>query len=227
MTPTTEQPRTEPVRAPASPSSIPDIAARIGEVRDELATWFAGVPVDDLFRRKPGEWAAIDDLRHLVRVNAAVVRGLGYPALLLRLRFGRPAREPWSYGRLTTLYDALLRTGVKSLQTYEPRSGVVADRGAYRERVLGQWRSVKGELLDAVGRLSERRADRISLPHPGLGVLSGREMLYFVIHHDLHHLEVARRRVREAGVPTDQPPRGSVAKLGPLLAELDDAREDR
>ena len=188
-----------PVGSPApSPVTLADLSARIGEVRDELASWFVGVPPDDLFRRAPGAWSPLDDLRHLVRVNAALVKGLGYPAPVLRVRFGRPAREPWSYERLVVVYDAILSTGVRSPALFEPRGAAVVDREAYRARVLEQWRSVNGELLGRVDRLTERRADRTCLPHPALGLLSPREMLFFTIHHDLHHLEVAKRRVREA-----------------------------
>lgn len=186
----------------APPATLPEIARRIAEVRDALAAYFGALPEDDLFHRTPGAWAPIDDLRHLVRVNAAVVRGLRVPGWALRMRFGRPARRPWSYDRLAVIYDALLASGVKAPQPFEPRPGIVADRSAYRERVLGQWASVKAELLARVERLSERRADRASLPHPGLGLLSIREMLFFVIHHDLHHLEVARGRVAARGAAT-------------------------
>lgn len=178
-----------------APHTLEEIRTRIGDVRDELAAWFTARPVDDLFRRAPGEWAPIDDLRHLVRVNAAVVRGLGYPRALLRVRFGRPAREPWSYPRLAVLYDALLSTGVKSPAPFQPRAGVVADREAYRERVLGQWRSVNAELLGRLARLTEQGLDSAALPHPGLGLLTLREMLFFTIHHDLHHLAVAKDRL--------------------------------
>lgn len=184
--------------SPPAPVTLPDISDRIASVRDELASWFGELPVHDLFRRAPGAWAPLDDLRHLVRVNAALVKGLGFPAPVLRVRFGRPARQAWSYERLAVLYDALLSTGVKSPAPFEPRSGVVVEREAYRDRVLEQWRSVNGELLERIRRLTERRADRTSLPHPGLGLLSVREMLFFTIHHDLHHLDVARRRVDAA-----------------------------
>lgn len=187
------------VASPPAPVTLPDIGGRIAEVRDELSSWFGALPMDDLFRRAAGAWAPLDDLRHLVRVNAALVKGLGFPGPVLRVRFGRPARKAWSYERLAVLYDALLSTGVRSPAPFEPRSGVVAEREAYRQRVLEQWRSVNSELLERVGRLTERRADRTSLPHPGLGLLSVREMLFFTIHHDLHHLEVAKRRVRETG----------------------------
>lgn len=196
--------------APRGPATLEEIRVRIGEVRDELAAWFAEAPADALFHRQPGAWAAIDDLRHLVRVNAALVKGLGYPRMVLRVRFGRPARRSWSYERLAVIYDALLTTGVKSPAAFDPRTGVVADRVAYRETVLERWRAVNGELLGRVAALTERRADRAALPHPGLGLLTLREMLFFTIHHDLHHLAVANRRVAEAagsrGVRPDRAP---------------------
>lgn len=205
----TAVPAPSPSAGTPPPATLEEIAARIGEVRAELAAWFGGAPLNPLFRRAPGQWAPIDDLRHLVRVNAALAKGLGYPLVVLRVRFGRPQRRAWSYERLAVLYDALLTTGVKSPPPYEPGSGVVADREAYRERVLGRWHSVNEELLGRVARLTERGADRGGLPHPGLGVLSIREMLFFTIHHDLHHLAVAKRRLSEAEGQPPSPRRGT------------------
>ncbi|HUG42340.1 MAG TPA: DinB family protein [Longimicrobiales bacterium] len=200
------QPASSPgTGAPRAPSTLPDIAARIGEVRDEIGAYVGGLAADDLFHRVPGVWAPIDDLRHLVRVNAALAKGLGLPGWMLRLRFGRPARGAWSYARLTTLYDALLSTGAKAPTAYVPPQGLVADRDAYRARTLERWRGVNEQLLRRVEQLSERGADRAALPHPGLGLLSLREMLFFTIHHDLHHLAVARRRVADRAAVGEEP----------------------
>lgn len=185
--------------------TLPGIAARIAEVRDELAEYFGGLPTDDLFHRVGDAWAPVDDLRHLVRVNAAVVKGLGFPGWVLRARFGRPARQPWSYERLATLYDALLSTGVESPAPFVPPPAGSTDRDARRTTALERWHSVNRQLLRRVAGLSERGADRAALPHPGLGLLSLREILYFTIHHDLHHLEVARARVARRAAAVSRP----------------------
>lgn len=42
---------------------------------------------------------------------------------------------------------------------------------------------------------SERDLDRIRMPHPILGMLTTREMLFFTLYHNRHHVEAARRRL--------------------------------
>ena len=48
-------------------------------------------------------------------------------------------------------------------------------------------------LVTAVGKWRERDLDKYRLPHPVLGKISVREMLFFTHYHDLHHLEIVRR----------------------------------
>jgi hypothetical protein len=43
---------------------------------------------------------------------------------------------------------------------------------------------------------SEQALDRLRLPHPGLGLLTVREMLLFTLYHNAHHVfGVAQRRL--------------------------------
>jgi uncharacterized damage-inducible protein DinB len=37
--------------------------------------------------------------------------------------------------------------------------------------------------------------DRLRLPHPALGKLTVREMLFFTIYHNIHHVENVVRRL--------------------------------
>ena len=38
--------------------------------------------------------------------------------------------------------------------------------------------------------------DRLRLPHPALGRLTVREMLFFTLYHNLHHVENVARRIK-------------------------------
>ncbi len=53
-------------------------------------------------------------------------------------------------------------------------------------------------LAQGIERWSDAQLDRRCLPHPLLGKLSVREMLFFTLYHNLHHVQVAERRRREA-----------------------------
>lgn len=50
-------------------------------------------------------------------------------------------------------------------------------------------------LMSATGRWREWQLDRLRLPHPALGNLTVREMLFFTIYHHAHHVENVVRRM--------------------------------
>ena len=58
-------------------------------------------------------------------------------------------------------------------------------------------------LVTEVERWSERAMDRYRLPHPLLGQLTVREMLFFTLYHNVHHIHVVARRL-SASPPQQQ-----------------------
>ena len=52
---------------------------------------------------------------------------------------------------------------------------------------MDQWSKVNAELLSAVEKWDETELDQYMLPHPILGKLTVREMLFFTIYHNLRH----------------------------------------
>lgn len=57
-------------------------------------------------------------------------------------------------------------------------------------------------LLRHLSRWGERALDRLRLPHPGIGMLTVREMAMFTVYHNTHHvLGVARQLAAAAESP--------------------------
>lgn len=180
-------------------TTLDEVRAALRAANDEVDRYFSELPADALYRRAAAsEWAPIDDLRHLNRTVGATARGLAMPKIALLLRFGRARRPSLPYDELRARYMSLLRNGLTAPQRYAPPPAEFDDAEAYRARTLARWRDVSGALDRAIRRWSERSADRYVLPHPALGRLTIREMLYFSHGHSLHHIEVARRRVERA-----------------------------
>lgn len=74
-------------------------------------------------------------------------------------------------------------------QTEEQRSGLLSDLDQVSEHLTG-----------AVSGWREWPLDRLRLPHPALGRLTVREMLFFTLYHNLHHVRNVERRITaEAG----------------------------
>jgi hypothetical protein len=60
---------------------------------------------------------------------------------------------------------------------------------------MESWREVANSLCEATVPWGEGSLDRCRLPHPLLGKLTVREMLFFTLYHNLHHVQnVARRK---------------------------------
>jgi uncharacterized damage-inducible protein DinB len=54
---------------------------------------------------------------------------------------------------------------------------------------------VNSRLVAALERWSDRNLDRIQLPHPILGKITAREMVFFTIYHGHHHIAAAKSRL--------------------------------
>ena len=177
-----------------------EIVRALADVEREVATFFGGLSREDFVRREGEAWTPAEHLRHLDRSVRAVTRGLEYPRWVLRLRFGRSKQPSRSYDEVRTVYRARLAAGGKSTPEFvPPREEVAASEvEAYRARLLSRWADANTRMRTAVERWPEEALDRIGLPHPLLGRLTVREMLFFTLYHDLHHVEGARRRLGAA-----------------------------
>jgi uncharacterized damage-inducible protein DinB len=66
---------------------------------------------------------------------------------------------------------------------------------AHRHDLLTRWHRVNTRLRDAVQPWSEQNLETLQLPHPLLGKLTAREILFFTIYHNHHHIAGAQSRL--------------------------------
>lgn len=186
-----------PIQDPGPLDTLARIRAALRDAENAVTRFFGGLPDDDLFHRPPGGWSPMDDLRHITRTVGGLAWGLEKPKLLLRLRFGRAKGPIASYAELAARGLEVLEAGYVAVPGHVPAPEEVHDRVSYRTEKLANWASANGDLQDALDGWSDRQIDRILLPHPALGRLTVREMLYNAHMHHFHHIDVARRRVAE------------------------------
>lgn len=181
-----------------NPQSRAEILDALSRVEAEVATFFGGLSDDELLLRVGDAWNPAEHLAHLCTSVSAVARGLGMRKWLLRIRFGRARAPSRSYGELREFYRARLAAGGGATGPYVPPRED-GDAGERRQALLARWGRVNARLRDAVASWNERNLDRILLPHPLLGKLTSRELLFFTLFHDLHHVDAARRRLPRFG----------------------------
>jgi hypothetical protein len=182
---------------PGPLDTVAQIRAALRSAERAVGAFFGTLSDADLFHRVPGQWSPMDDLRHITRTAGGLARGLEKPKLLLRLRFGRAKAPAASYVELARRGMAALEGGFVAVPAHVPAAEEVVDRASYREDKLHNWAAANADLQAALGGWSDRQIDHIMLPHPALGRLSVREMLYNAHMHHFHHIDVARLRVAD------------------------------
>ena len=99
---------------------------------------------------------------------------------------GQPRENSWDLSVDATIRDPYLRAELQR---------AIAE-GADRAR---EWWSSFDAVAAALSSWSERQLDRVRLPHPGMGLLTTREMVLFTLFHNQHHEAGVARRLSERG----------------------------
>ncbi len=190
------------------PSGGAEIVRELRALHARSRDFWSSFSAMEFFHPLGDAWSPADNVRHLLRSNRPVLRALSTPKILLLVRFGAGLRPSSTYAEVRERYLARLAAGVtagrfaprplaSSEQTEEQRSGLLADLDQVSESLTG-----------AVSGWREWQLDRLRLPHPALGRLTVREMLFFTLYHNLHHVRnVERRLMLEPGAE----PAGSVS----------------
>jgi hypothetical protein len=99
--------------------------------------------------------------------------------------FGKPNRPGRSFEQLVAKYQLKLQAGGRASGPFVPK-GLPYSR---KKEVLDTLERTVKKLQLRLERCSEEKLDQYLLPHPLLGKLTLREMMYFTIYHATHHLK--------------------------------------
>jgi len=135
----------------------------------------------------PGKWTPVRQLDHIVKSVTPVTLAFAVPKFVLKAVFGKTDRPSRSYDELVGVYKSKLAAGAKASARFVP------DTRNDREKLLRAIEYLIVSLNKRMGRFTEDELDTFLLPHPILGKLTLREILYFTIYHvEHHHAQVNR-----------------------------------
>ena len=138
------------------------------------------------------KWTAGQQLAHILLCVKPLVQVLGMDQSSIAQQFGLSERPGSSYEELLAEYMEKLKAGGKAPGRFLPEPAS-ADQRAWLSESL---RNTVNELCARIDRFEETDLDRLCVPHPLLGNLSLREMLYNVIHHVRHHHAMAEHNLQ-------------------------------
>ena len=100
-----------------------------------------------------------------------------------KLLFGKANRPSRSYEEVVAKYQKVLGEGAKAGRGFIPPVIPFVKK----ERLLKKYKQVCDKLVKVVSGMSESDLDTLVVPHPLLGKMTMRELLYFTLYHVQHH----------------------------------------
>ena len=166
-----------------------EIITRLKENHQVFVDYILALPNDKFLQHENGKWSAGQQLDHIFRSVKPVTMAFGLPGFLLRLLFGKSNRTGRSYDELVVKYHAKLAAGGKASGRFIPKPVNISDRLELAKALILK----VGKLSYILENYTEQELDTMILPHPLLGKLTLREMLFFTCFHVEHHLQTTKR----------------------------------
>lgn len=137
-----------------------------------------------------GKWTAGQQLGHLYLCLKPIAQALASKAYILQ-KFGRIDRPAMTYEQIVDRYKAALDKGGKAPDLFLPEPVDAAGKPGLTAGLSALLQTIR-QLL---GSYAEEELDTLVLPHPLLGKLTIRELMYLMTYHATHHHRQAERNL--------------------------------
>ena len=165
------------------------IIAELGDSFNSLADICTQVKHEHFNISNDGKWSAGENIQHLVNATKMTNVAFNVPKFVHVLLYGKPGRTSHSCSKVIDNYQKQLEHGAKASGPYIPK------KRDYQRELLQQRIKVQGDKLIAAinNKWTEEQLDKYVIKHPILGLLTLRELAYFTIYHNGHHIDTIKR----------------------------------
>lgn len=146
----------------------------------EAVQYIDGLSDKQFSYRYQQKWTAGEHLQHILLTILPFPRVFSSKQFI-RDTFGTIDRQAWDYD---TVLQNYAQTSLKAPEAFLPKDEVRYDQKA---TIIASIQQQLNAINDLLGQYSEEELDNLVLPHPLLGKLTIREMLYLMSYHPLHH----------------------------------------
>lgn len=164
---------------------IPALQNKLVENHRLFTDRISALPDAAFLHNHDGKWSPGQLLEHIYLSVKPVRQAMGLPRYLLQLLFGKANRPGRTYAALVEKYKQQLSAGGKAPGRFVPRPVPLEKK----EKGVKALEKEIASLCKKLEKYTEAELDYYILPHPLLGKLTLREMMYFTIYHVSHHLE--------------------------------------
>jgi uncharacterized damage-inducible protein DinB len=170
-----------------------EISAALLRNWQEVQQTIEGLSDEQFTRQAEGKWSAGQHLEHLLRSAQPLRKALTYPKFVIRLVAGKPNRATRSFDDVHQRYLEKIKQGGAASGKYIPPAVDIS-----RKASLLRDYAKEGELMarNLDRNWDEQSLDNYLLPHPLLGKVTVREMMFFTVFHTEHHRNLILRDLK-------------------------------
>ncbi len=138
---------------------------------------------------KNNKWTPAENIAHLVNATKMTSLVFTLPKFIPVLLYGKPARTSHGFGKIVNNYQKKLESGAVASGLYVPK------KTNYVKVELNEKLKREGDklILALDKKWEDEQLDHYQISHPILGSLTVRELAYFTIYHNGHHLETIKK----------------------------------
>ncbi len=137
-----------------------------------------------------GKWTTGQHAYHLIKSVQPLNQALGLPKLAISTMFGKSKSGSTSAQGVITKYQNALAEGGQATGKYVPKPILNDRKDEIFERLSSEYQKLQSNL----DKWKEEDLDKYRLPHPLIGKLTIREMIYFTIYHTEHHIKTLKEQ---------------------------------
>ncbi len=160
-----------------------EIIAQLTSKHEAFVKLVMGLSDADFVKSNNGKWSAGQHLEHIIKAINPITVALFFPQFLIKLFLGKANRPSKTYPELVQKYKDKLALGGVASGRFVPKIITIDQKDNLHKRILKEIDILILQINDCI----ENELDTIIFPHPLLGKITLREMMYFTIHHVEHH----------------------------------------
>lgn len=161
-----------------------EIISALREKHLDFTDYIASLSDEDfMYFPMEEKWTAGQQAEHIHLSVSPVATAMKLPNFILGPAFGKANRPSRTYDEVVAKYQRKLAEGGVATSRFRPDTVTATQKAEIKNRVD----SAVEKLCGRIEKFSEEQLDTFLLPHPLLGKMTLREMLYFTIYHVQHH----------------------------------------
>ena len=167
-----------------NPHTKEEIISSLRDITVKVDSYYRSLPSEIFFNDKMGGWSPAQNLNHITFIAQIAIPLLRIPFFFL-IPFGKRKEQKDFLALREEYIGAPKPIYIGPLAPAEIQ--LPANPASVIRSLLDAWKKANTELADTLETIPESNFDEYSLPHPSLGILSFREMMYVLIFHPVHH----------------------------------------